>query len=337
LGVLLIFVLVSIMAGALLPESVMPFVLLFFFSSLLAIVLTRVEQVALGQGDSTFPISLRWLLIVVTASGFVTFLTGILAGLFSEDSILDVIGWFRPFLQALNTMLVVLVSVSLYLLSPLILLLSWLFGQIVGSLEPELQEAISQLDLLPQEGLSDVADELLAPPDVSVRFPMQILSILIMFAVVLIVSLALGRMVRNLRRNVEGQRQVEGQFSAFHSTESSRFTQQLRRPLDFLRRWRAATSIRQLYRQMCNAAADYGYPRAVSETPYEYLQTLGQLWPENVTEVHLLTEAYVRVHYGEFPEDLQELTNLRAAWKTLESRPVALRHDDSQEQRIERR
>lgn len=337
LGVLLIFVLVSVMAAALLPWSVTPFVLLFFFSSLLAIVLTRVEQVTLGQSDSSFPISLRWLVVVVTASGLVAFITGILAGILSEESTLDVIGWFRPLFQALNTMLVVLLSVCLYLLSPLILLLSWLFGQLVGRLEPDLQEAISQLELLPQEGLNDLADDLLAPPDVSIEFPVQILSILVMFAVILIVSLALGRMVRNLRRNANSQRRVEGQLSGIGFTETPSLRQLLQRQFNMIRRWRTATSIRHLYRQMCKTAAEYGYPRAESETPYEYQQTLHSAWPENTIQVNLLTEAYIRVHYGEFPEDPDELTNLKAAWKTLESISIARQQNDDQQQIIQRR
>lgn len=338
LGVLLIFVLVSVMAAALLPWSVTPFVLLFFFSSLLAIVLTRVEQVTLGQSDSAFPISIRWLLVVVIASGLVTFITGILAGFLSQESALDVIGWFRPLFQALNAMLVVLLSVCLYLLSPLILLLSWIIGQIVGSLEPDLQEAISQLELAPQEGLSElVADDLLAPPNASIQFPVQILSLLVMFAVILVVSLALGRMVRNLRRNVDNQRRIEGQFSGYGFNEAPGILQQLQRRFDLLRRWRTAASIRELYRQMCNTAADYGYPRTESETPYEYLTTLLQAWPDNGIQVKLLTEAYVRVHYGELPENPDELKNLKAAWKTLESGSISQQPNDDRELTIRRR
>jgi hypothetical protein len=75
---------------------------------------------------------------------------------------------------------------------------------------------------------------------------------------------------------------------------------------------------------MCNLAGGSGFPRLESETPYEYLTTLKDAWPENTAETHLITEAYNRVRYGEIPETEAELNQIKAAWKRLEQiRPDA--------------
>ena len=69
---------------------------------------------------------------------------------------------------------------------------------------------------------------------------------------------------------------------------------------------------------MCETAAGYGYPRAGTETPYEYLNTLVQVWPDNSLESLVITEAYNRVRYGEIPESKDELNQIIEAWKILE-------------------
>ena len=89
--------------------------------------------------------------------------------------------------------------------------------------------------------------------------------------------------------------------------------------LGLLRQWRAAASIRRIYRLMCRAAAAAGYPRLEAETPYEFLPTLGQVWPENAAEARLITDAFIRVRYGELPETAEELEAIRAAWRRLEA------------------
>ncbi len=68
---------------------------------------------------------------------------------------------------------------------------------------------------------------------------------------------------------------------------------------------------------MCQSAASQGYARLSTETPYEYLVSLSQVWPDNPRETGLITEAYVKVRYGEIPETKDELDEILAAWKLL--------------------
>ena len=89
--------------------------------------------------------------------------------------------------------------------------------------------------------------------------------------------------------------------------------------LGLLRQWRAAASIRRIYRLMCRAATAAGYPRLEAETPYEYLPTVSRVWPNHAPEVRQITEAFIRVRYGEVPETREELAAIHEAWRRLET------------------
>jgi hypothetical protein len=64
-------------------------------------------------------------------------------------------------------------------------------------------------------------------------------------------------------------------------------------------------------------AAEAGFARAESETPYEYLPILFEAWPDHKFEIRVITDAYTRVHYGEIPETAEELDQLRSAWSKI--------------------
>ena len=324
--ILLLFVLVAGIAGSLLPWSVTPFILLFFFTSLLAIVITRVEQLELSRIGQSFPITFRWLLVVSGAAAVVAFTTGALAGVLSNDSVASTVGWFSPMWEALSLMGIVIAAIITYLISPLILFISWILGLFVAAFGSVIDNGLEEIELLTQGPLSEqLPEELMESTDTAIQFPRQLLTILIMFLFVLFVTLALGRLVRSLRHTSSGGNQTINPLSGYGALPRPSLGQRILDRFGVFRRWRAAASVRHLYRQMCMTAADHGYPRAESETPYEYLQTLSQAWPEGEKDAKLITEAYVRVHYGEFPENEQELIKIEAAWKRLESnRPAEI-------------
>ncbi|MBN1201214.1 MAG: DUF4129 domain-containing protein [Anaerolineae bacterium] len=88
----------------------------------------------------------------------------------------------------------------------------------------------------------------------------------------------------------------------------------------------AALTIRRIYARMEKLAGKRGYPRALSDTPYEYRRELVQAYPGMGDDVQTITEAYVAVRYGEIPEDQTVLQPVRAAWERLQnsSDPVQL-------------
>jgi len=83
----------------------------------------------------------------------------------------------------------------------------------------------------------------------------------------------------------------------------------------------AALTVRRAYAQMVRLAARRGYPRAVSQTPYELRAVLWEAFPAVHDEVTTLTEAYVRVHYGEVPENAEALRAVTEALERFRSAP----------------
>lgn len=76
-------------------------------------------------------------------------------------------------------------------------------------------------------------------------------------------------------------------------------------------------SVRQIYRQFLRWAAGNGWPRHLSQTPYEYLRTLENLLPIAQGEVRLITEQYVSARYSPSSPTEQELNQLRQSWYLL--------------------
>ncbi|MFQ6058863.1 MAG: DUF4129 domain-containing protein [Anaerolineae bacterium] len=60
-----------------------------------------------------------------------------------------------------------------------------------------------------------------------------------------------------------------------------------------------------------------GYPRPEGTTPYEYVTTLCQALPGREGEVAAITEAYVRVCYGEVPTTEDELRRVKEWWERV--------------------
>jgi hypothetical protein len=81
----------------------------------------------------------------------------------------------------------------------------------------------------------------------------------------------------------------------------------------------AALTIRRIYAQMIRLAASRGYPRPQANTPYEHLVTLRQAFPNCEADLTQITEAYVGVHYGELPERLEALEEIRMAFERVQS------------------
>jgi hypothetical protein len=85
------------------------------------------------------------------------------------------------------------------------------------------------------------------------------------------------------------------------------------------RRWNThAENIRRIYAALVARAADAGVPRAIAETPNEFLPRLERAWMERAAELQLITRAYVAVHYGEENIPPEMLGRVRTAWQRAE-------------------
>ena len=83
--------------------------------------------------------------------------------------------------------------------------------------------------------------------------------------------------------------------------------------------WKTAVSIIKIYQDMLKTAEQLGYGRNKTETPYEFLTTLKNVWPENQQETKIITQAYVNIKYGQFPESKDELQKIKDSWQKIKT------------------
>jgi hypothetical protein len=76
----------------------------------------------------------------------------------------------------------------------------------------------------------------------------------------------------------------------------------------------AAARIRIVYAQLLRLAARLGEPRQPAMTPIEYLSNLDNIFPASTDELECITDAYLRVRYGELPETREQIEQIEAAW-----------------------
>jgi hypothetical protein len=79
----------------------------------------------------------------------------------------------------------------------------------------------------------------------------------------------------------------------------------------------AAISVENIYANLCRIARQRGHPRRISQPPDAYLPVLAQVFPGQDERLWRITNAYMRVHYGEHPAPSEELAALRADYAAL--------------------
>jgi hypothetical protein len=316
---------IAAVASARLAWSVLPYVLLYFMAALTAVALTRTEQVEREQHALISSITPRWLLVVFLTSLFTVLVAGGTAVGINAATAEDLAPFsflWHPIRFGGSVVGLTLAFLLSPLLEPLNAALEWLVAfwrrAFLALFESaETTEESPNLFAQYQQWLEEVQRQSqVGDPVVNWR----LVVIIVIIFVVILALLAVGRMYQ--------RRRMEDDYLARHigggvfglDRERPGLAQRLLDQLGLLRRWRAASSIRRIYANMCRAAAASGYPRADAETPYEYLAALREVWPEQQDDTALITGAFVRVRYGEVPETEAELEAIREAWRRLEAR-----------------
>jgi hypothetical protein len=294
------------------------FVLLFFLAGLTAVALTRAEQIAQDESGYSASLTPRWLTLIFATGLLIIFMAGIVAALIGKESATAVAGFLSPLWLALTAMVITAVAVIIYLLTPLIIALEWLVAGIQWNWLTQLMLAMQQyaqriqgqeIELPTAEG-----EEVIIEGGMSQGG--QIITILLAISIILVVALLLGRMYR--RATVVGRAAQIGHIPSVALPEDESLMHKLLARLGLWRNWYAAASIRRIYRQMLVVATAVGHPKLDAETPYEYLPTLAKVWPQHQQDTRLITEAYIKVRYGETPETQAELDEILQAWQRLE-------------------
>lgn len=319
LGGLIFLPLIIWFSGAFLNANIVPFILLFFLAALMVISLVRAENIEQERSGTAATLNARWFAVVAAAAFLIVTGAAVLTALIAGEPLFLLVTWLTPLWQALQFGATVSGAILFELIYPaaevvagLIQWLAGILGGVLGQLSATLQATniLGNLDSplipTPTETVEVVGPTLIGRSTTA----------LIMIALLVLVALALGR---SYQKATFAARDSQKSRSRIDEDEEQGRGRRFLERIGLFRQWRTAASIRRIYKQMCRAATDAGYPRVATETPYEYLRTLGKVWTEYAAETQLITEAFVRVRYGEVPETEEELELIRSAWRRLEA------------------
>lgn len=319
LGVVLMAITTGI-AGSMISLPYHHLVFLFFFTSLLGTALARAEEVGQQYGGRQTPFDLGWLTTVVITSTIVLALAAALTSVLTGQALGRVLAPVFRVLQVLVFVLVyALAWVAQFLIEPLILLLQ---RYEIGRTLSDVFDRITPLQPPGEE----------TGPTKTVFTPEQLeilrLAVAILGAgiVLLLVAISLYRLRARSGGPANEERESVWEGVALRRGLNrllERGRQRLQDTRDALAHsgvahMFAALTIRRIYAHMASLAADRGYPRAIDETPYDYLPALKEAFPENREDVSQITESYVAVHYGELPERQDDLSRVQSAWQRIQ-------------------
>lgn len=86
-------------------------------------------------------------------------------------------------------------------------------------------------------------------------------------------------------------------------------------------------SVRQIYRNLLRWGAAGGYSRHISQTPYEYLETMREILPVNEQAMlSQITDTYIVARYGHKLVKLELLREIEENWKILRQYKLKMVH-----------
>jgi hypothetical protein len=297
------------------------FVAPFFFFSLVAIALARVEEISHMLGSSKIRGGSFWIGSSVAAVAFLVLLGLLLSVLFTGGALERVLHFFSPLLTLLQLLIFGLVFLVIGFFE---LVLSLVPIDLSAWLE-RLRKAAEGLQLdtgpLPQaEAQTEAQLRLLGTVQLGV-----IVAIIVGF-IVLVLLFTWWRVHRNAEEELGESR--ESLLSAGAVARS--LLAMLRSGRERLgemagmvdrfglgSRLLSALSIRRIYANLVRLATAAGYPRVKAQTPFEYLSVLCEAWPDQESDLTLITQAYVNAHYGEVPDTREELERIRGCWERV--------------------
>ncbi len=323
-GGLFIAPLAILLAYFQLEYSIMPFILLFFLMGITAAILTRAEQAEQRQHSIIATISPKWLSTVV-GTGMLTILLAATISTFVASSSAQINLFLAPAWQAIRFFGASIGLMIAYLISPLLTIFNAIINGILDFLKrlgARLFVPVDQPspDEPPAESVAEQLQKFLLENEPLASEPIinwKIVLLILLFIAVLIAVYALSRYYD--RNNVAT---ANGRFtqildSFIGQISGGRFTLPKRKKEKAFD-WETAVSIQRIYEQMTHTAKKLGFPRSEMQTPYEYLPTLHQLWPQHTDHIHHITHAYIRARYGELPDTTEAFQQIKQAWKQIE-------------------
>ena len=304
-------------------------VFLFLICSLLAMSGARLTANSYLRGGGGLSFDRRWFVGIVVIAVVTILTVGLVAYLVAE--------LLAGVVATIFTSVIALIAyIFLLIVGPIILLLLPVFSAIFERFSlfteamdfsaPDVDEFMTEIETLRPAWIDDL---------------FSLLGIVLIVVLFLILG---AYILRGLRRIYEQRRQQVAlhpdeitSLGTLGSALREAFQKQADRFKERFSQWRTASQIlamlriRRIYARLMKMSSDLGFPRHPSCTPREFLDVLFEHFPAHQSDLTLITDSYVRVRYGEFPESSQEVDAVEAAWSRVraEGKQVKKRRDES--------
>ena len=288
---------------------------LFLWTGLVAMSMTRIANLDDFLLEHTARVMPRygsgWLSFTLLASLLVVGLALLLGWLASGALVMLAV-------RLVTLILTLITALFLILLIPLILFL-WQFIPSFGDILKQAFARLMSIQLPPF--VEDLLNRVVYLIQQSVPYLLEgrkllLVGILLLLALVILLGL---RQTIKLRLN-EGNSPIgEAGAGLEHLLErllrlrSSTKAHPRRSPAQVL----AAARIRMIYRRLMILSRKLGSQRRPAQTPLEFLPQLETLFPTEKAGVNAITQAYIKVRYGEYPETFEEVKTIESAWERI--------------------
>lgn len=287
----------------------------YLFLGLLAVTVSRITYVSLTRSAQKSPFDRRW---IAGAGG-----TLAAAVLLAEWISALLTGQWQVVLDGVRTILGYLTVLILFLYGLPGVLLVYVLTPVIGKMRELLGPALEALDIDLAIGESDLV---LPEGAENYRFPVGVQTACLWIALAMVVAVVFLLVRYYMKKQAIAI--VEGPESLLSEGDAARLARQALQ--DFFdgvaqrlrphERSAAAQRIRQIYAALLELSAARDHKRPPGATPLEFLPALEDAFPGGEDDLNAITQAYLRVRYGEYPEDMGEAQALEAAWQRLNAR-----------------
>ncbi|MDO8672959.1 MAG: DUF4129 domain-containing protein [Dehalococcoidia bacterium] len=330
LAVLLIFSAVSIRGEELrlIQQQAIPSVLTFFFFSLLALSLSRLEaareEARLRQGKR-LGFSRDWLLVAVASIVAIVLIGFLVTSIFSFDLASRLLEFLLRFFELAMIPVYLFFLLFGYFLQYIIYFIKfvqYLFHLVPQPLDPGAAEVTNDPETLKKTA------EAVIPPWI-IQATEWLLLVAIIALVVYVFVMAINRLQRVDKNDVEETRESLWSWQTFLA-DLKALLRSLWRRVAIQRKKTAAAimpyyyrtdpqyhisvSIRQIYHNLLSYASRLGYAKGLDQTPYEYLRVVEAALPREREDLLVITEAYVKARYSGQPAMDSEFEVVNQAW-----------------------
>jgi hypothetical protein len=302
------------------------FFYLFLFGTLIAMVTSRMSVIGMLRGGNENKFNRYWLIGMILATSLTVALSALLGGVIGNH--LDWIGGL--FLGIFGGTMILL----WLLIGPIVSLIITVLGNLINS--EGLQKLTQGFQNLNQtilgfgQNILDMINQSALSRFIERWGPTLRTIIFIAIITILIAGIVAWTAIKLWQDRT--RRQWGGEQKSILQAENllQRLIELLRGGLgnalgtlsqlaDFnhRQRLRAAARIRQVYADLMDLCATLGHPRDEADTPLEFLPQINQLFPQQLPEATLITQAYNYIRYGQLPETRQEVEEVEAAWKKI--------------------